>query len=160
MLIHYRLLISKEKKEKVMQRKFRFYSDPGHGWLKVPLDSLAYLGIIGDISSFSYMRGGFAYLEEDSDLEKFSRAYIKHFGKDFQITDMQQSNRESNIRRYASYDKGLAAIHVLKNIDKLKPGPFKDQVRRQIKDYHNSNPWQSTLDVLRHQGNLVICRVS
>lgn len=142
-----------------MQRKFRFYSDPGHGWLKVPLDLLAYLGIIGDISSFSYMQCTFAYLEEDCDFEKFSRAYRKQFGTDIQITDMPQSNRESRIRRYASYDKGLAAIHVLKNIDKLKPSSFKDSVRQQIKDYHRAYPRQAMLDVLRFQGRLSIINV-
>jgi len=143
-----------------MQRKFKFYSDPGHGWLKVPLDLLAYLGILGDISSYSYMQGNFAYLEEDCDFEKFSRAYRKQFGRDFQIVDMQQANRDSSIRRYASYDKGLAALHVLRNIDKLKPDSFKGLVKQQIAAYHKARPLETMMDALRASGHLCVVSVN
>ena len=54
---------------------FTVYSDPGHAWVKVPRDLLKTLGIESDISPYSYMRGEFAYLEEDCDFYRFHEAY-------------------------------------------------------------------------------------
>lgn len=55
---------------------FKFYSDPGHGWLEVPTDTLRKLGIAGQISRYSYVSddGRTAYLEEDCDLARFAKA--------------------------------------------------------------------------------------
>lgn len=50
------------------------YSDPGHGWVAVPLPLLNKLGIIDQISTYSYMRGMLAHLEEDCDLSTFMHA--------------------------------------------------------------------------------------
>ena len=47
--------------------KFKFYSDPGHGWIAVTLQVLKDLGIIERISPYSFIRGKTAYLEEDCD---------------------------------------------------------------------------------------------
>ena len=51
-----------------------YYQDPGHGWVKIGLDKLAALGIAEDISHYSYMRNGYAYLEEDCDLSLLYKA--------------------------------------------------------------------------------------
>jgi len=51
-----------------------FISDPGHGWLRVPLADIAALGIEGDISPYSFIDGRFAYLEEDCDYAVFVEA--------------------------------------------------------------------------------------
>lgn len=51
-----------------------FISDPGHGWLRVPLTDIAALGIEGDISEYSFIDGSFAYLEEDCDYDVFATA--------------------------------------------------------------------------------------
>ena len=48
-----------------------FISDPGHGWLRVPLADIAALGIETDISEYSFIDGRFAYLEEDCDYGRF-----------------------------------------------------------------------------------------
>ena len=55
---------------------YRFISDPGHGWLEVPLSELVELGIAQEISSFSYQSkdGNLVYLEEDCDLGRFADA--------------------------------------------------------------------------------------
>ena len=45
-----------------------FITDPGHGWLQVPLAELDELGIRSEITPYSYKNGRFAYLEEDCDL--------------------------------------------------------------------------------------------
>jgi hypothetical protein len=82
-------------------KTFTFYTDPGHGWLKVPFKTLVTLGIENDISSYSYMFGQFAYLEEDCDFSKFRDA-MGHAGNNFRIVD-KQTNNESKIRSYRCY---------------------------------------------------------
>lgn len=56
--------------------QFDFYSDPGHGWMAVPRALLAELGIVNQITRFSYYRRDLdlVYLEEDCDLSTFLRA--------------------------------------------------------------------------------------
>ena len=51
-----------------------FFSDPGHGWLRVQKPLLDMLGIKGKISLYSYMDDLWAYLEEDCDLSTFISA--------------------------------------------------------------------------------------
>jgi hypothetical protein len=54
--------------------RLTFMSDPGHGWLKVPLVEIAALEIEGQISPYSFIKGRFAYLEEDSDCSRYLAA--------------------------------------------------------------------------------------
>ena len=56
--------------------KLVYYSDPGHGWVRVPRRLILELGIENEISSFSYMNSKFIYLEEDSDASIFAEALI------------------------------------------------------------------------------------
>jgi len=81
---------------------FDFYADPGHGWAKVPMDTLRALNIAGLITQYSYRKGDFAYLEEDCDLETFVRAYQNMHGisPKFHATT---SDRSSRIRSYPLY---------------------------------------------------------
>lgn len=44
-----------------------FITDPGHGWLRVPLVDIAALGVEAALSNYSFIDGRFAYLEEDGD---------------------------------------------------------------------------------------------
>ena len=53
---------------------YKFFNDPGHGWLEVPIAELKALGIVGQISPYSYRNGNLAYLEEDCDLGRFAAA--------------------------------------------------------------------------------------
>ena len=57
-----------------MQTSYVFHSDPGHGWLQVPLAELDALGIAEQISRYSYRKGDSAFLEEDCDLSVFMQA--------------------------------------------------------------------------------------
>lgn len=44
------------------------FEDPGHAWLRVPQAVLQNIGVApGDISTYSYRKGKYAYLEEDCD---------------------------------------------------------------------------------------------
>lgn len=72
-----------------------FVSDPGHGWLRVPLADIAALRIENDISPCSFIDSRFAYLEEDCDCAVFTQAceaqqiplptiqeqYVEHFNR-------------------------------------------------------------------------------
>jgi hypothetical protein len=88
-----------------MTNKFEFYSDPAHGWLKVPKELLFILGIGGSISQFSYDRNGYVYLEEDCDLTRFMGAFKDSFGYLPIINDRRPSKKSSSIRSYERYDK-------------------------------------------------------
>ena len=68
-----------------------YFSDPGHGWLRVPLDHLA--GI--DFSKHSYTDGTYAYLEEDSD----ASVWLQAAGKYITITENGQDSGPSFIRQ-------------------------------------------------------------
>lgn len=80
---------------------FHFYSDPGHGWLKVPRKLLHDLNIANHITPYSYQRGDYVYLEEDSDLSRFMRAW-NATEKPAQIIH-HTGNRTSCIRKYERY---------------------------------------------------------
>jgi hypothetical protein len=72
------------------------YSDSGHGWAKVERKLVDQLQL--SISSYSYQRGAYVYLEEDCDLSKFCVAYDKP------ITFKElHTNKTSKIRGYESY---------------------------------------------------------
>lgn len=78
-----------------------YHSDPGHGWLAVKLDDLKMLGIETDISSFSYVKGKTAYLEEDCDMPKFIKAAEL---KNITVEVKQGAVRDrSPIRSFRSY---------------------------------------------------------
>jgi hypothetical protein len=80
---------------------FNFYSDPGHGWLKVPKKLLKKLNIEKDISLYSYMRKDFAYLEEDRDCNIFIDK-LKETKIPFKIKTFN-TNKNSKIRGYNYY---------------------------------------------------------
>ena len=86
-----------------MRSTFDFISDPGHGWVKVPLSMLRELGIDEQISPFSYMRGANAYLEEDCDAGLFMRAYKQKFGVTPKFRERVCRTRQSKIRSYYAY---------------------------------------------------------
>jgi hypothetical protein len=81
--------------------KLNYFTDPGHGWVSVKLDKLQALGIADQVSAYSYMRGGRAYLEEDCDLSLLYRA-CDAIGQTIELTTRHTNNR-SPIRSYASY---------------------------------------------------------
>jgi hypothetical protein len=55
-------------------RKYRFFEDPGHGWLEVPRADVVASGV--NISRYSYYDPATdrAYLEEDCDAQAFMKA--------------------------------------------------------------------------------------
>jgi hypothetical protein len=101
-----------------MQKKYHFYSDPAHGWLKVPIKELVKLGIAKDISNYSYQKGNYAYLEEDADATKFLNAMKQH-GRDLVSEGVIEhtTDNDSPIRNYAPF---VSASYWFAGIKKLK----------------------------------------
>lgn len=76
---------------------FQFYSDPGHGWLRVDLQSVFSVGLSrSSFSRFSYQQGLWLYLEEDLDASLFVKAY------------MDKNNRPPTVKEH--YTKGRSVI--------------------------------------------------
>jgi hypothetical protein len=90
---------------------YDFHSDPGHGWLKVDGREIVRLGIQDEISEFSYMRNGYAYLEKDCDCGVFAKA-LDRLGVEFK-TRNHYSEKNSGIRSYDSYD----AVRFVKDVE-------------------------------------------
>ena len=90
--------------------KLDFYEDPGHGWLAVPLELLDRLGLVDQVSRYSYLRGRYAHLEEDCDYSLFAQA-MRERNVPFTIREHHTDNR-SRIRGYASYHPEHAKINL------------------------------------------------
>lgn len=80
--------------------KLKFYSDAGHGWVAVKLALLVDLGILGQVSAYSYYRGLSAYLEEDCDMSLLVNA-LKNAGIEYEIVGKSDC-KWSPIRNYDS----------------------------------------------------------
>lgn len=94
-------------------KTFNMISDPSHGWLKVPVAELERLGIQDNISTYSYVRGDMAYLEEDCDMTTFLNAR-KERGEETKIKE-SHGNKQSRIRGYKMYggDKMVTRINLM-----------------------------------------------
>lgn len=81
-------------------KKYRFYTDAGHGWLAVKRNELKELGLLSKISSYSYEKGNTVYLEEDCDASLFIAAK-KAKGEEVAFVESHVSR--SPIRSYNSF---------------------------------------------------------
>jgi len=54
--------------------QYLYHQDPGHGWLQVRREELERLGLLSRITSCSYQRGEWVFLEEDLDMGLFLEA--------------------------------------------------------------------------------------
>lgn len=95
-------------------KKFKFYSDPGHAWVAVKRADLDEMGLLPEISNYSYQKGKTVYLEEDSDAVKFVGQFFKMFGKRPNLVDGSHTNNRSPIRNYnrfiMTYDEHVLAL--------------------------------------------------
>ena len=91
--------------------KFNHYSDPGHSWVRVPFLFIIYLMLKNRISSYSYVKGKWIYLETDCDYSVFLEAFRDHWGrkKDPILVDKYTDNI-SRIRYYDSYSSDLVTV--------------------------------------------------
>lgn len=89
------------------------YTDPGHGWAAVKISELQALGIDQKISTYSYMRGKTAYLEEDCDLSVYLAA-LKGAGQEFRFIEKHTDKRHP-IRSYAGYRPPVDPVQFLRD---------------------------------------------
>ena len=82
-------------------KTFNYYCDPSHGWVKAPVSLLKDLQIEKEITSFSYYRGGFAYLEEDMDASLLHKK-LEEKGVEVKYKEFH-TNKSSKIRNYNCY---------------------------------------------------------
>jgi hypothetical protein len=109
-----------------MQKSFDVYSDPGHGWAKVPFSVLRDLGIIDKITHYSYQRNGFAFLEEDCDLSTLVIA-LRDRGITPKFREHVAREKYSRIRGYCHYSPEEAKARLefenkLNNLLTSRPG--------------------------------------
>ncbi len=78
------------------------HTDPGHGWYAVKRALLAQLGIIGQITPYSYVSraGTTVYLEEDCDATTFFNA-AKAAG--WTVTVVESYKERSPVRSYRNF---------------------------------------------------------
>ncbi len=88
-----------------------FTSDPGHGWLRVPVSELKEMGIADKISPYSYIseNGRFAYLEAHRDFMMFMNIRVNSDDVDVQRLWINENIKfktveRTNIRQLPSYN--------------------------------------------------------
>ena len=79
----------------------KIFADPGHAWARVAKSKLVTLGIADKISTYSYMNGSNAFLEEDCDLSVLISA-LRVRGYEIKFNE-SHTNRQSKIRGYFTY---------------------------------------------------------
>ena len=79
----------------------KVFADPGHAWARFPKSKLVSLGIADKISTYSYMNGSNALLEEDCDLSVLLVA-LRDRGYEIKFNE-SHTNRQSKIRNYNTY---------------------------------------------------------
>jgi hypothetical protein len=92
--------------------------DAGHEWLAVKKQELEDLGIANDISTYSYQKGGTAYLEGDCDAARFIDAYKATHGVEPKTKQGKHWDRQP-CRSFDMY------------VPTFKPGPILDDIMAQ-----------------------------
>jgi hypothetical protein len=83
---------------------FAFYTDTGGGWLKVPITTLARVGVVDKITTDSYMDKNYAYLDEKEDKTTFLTAFGKLYGKEaYSVEHYLHTEGWSSIRSKQTY---------------------------------------------------------
>lgn len=78
-----------------------YHTDPGHGWIEVPVVDLQELGLkLADFTRYSYMKHDRVYLEEDCDAAVFVNAYAERYGVRPKFRELH-TGVDSMIRSYA-----------------------------------------------------------
>ena len=85
------------------EKKFTItvYSDPSHSWGKVRREVLKNLQLDRHISSYSFQRGEYVYLEEDNDLSMLCQALYDNNTR--VVFNEKSTNKPSRVRTYDRY---------------------------------------------------------
>jgi hypothetical protein len=82
--------------------KIIYHNDGGHGWYAVKRKKLETMGILNNVSGFSYQRGKTVYLEEDCDASLFFNALSEDEKQQIKVIDSYK--HYSPIRNYARFE--------------------------------------------------------
>ena len=106
------------------REKYHAIDDPGHGWIAVPCTELNELGIIDQITGYSYLssKRTIAYLEEDCDVTTWSKAWEKHGVSWAALKSLIKSTYYPNApcRNFQSYTPELAKSGIKNRNRRLK----------------------------------------
>jgi hypothetical protein len=80
---------------------YKYFQDPSHGWVEVPVAELCRLDVADKISPYSYRNGHLAYLEEDCDFSVWMEAKI-NAGEEYNIVE-HHTNNDSIVRSFKGY---------------------------------------------------------
>ena len=93
-------------------KTYTFFSDPGHGWLRVPITELVKYDVADKITAYSYVSPSkkWVYLEEDLDASTFLVALAE--AHNVEVRELKSFIKEKNcphnpsrIRTYDNYRK-------------------------------------------------------
>lgn len=84
-------------------KTLNYFTDPDHGWVRVRRDDLIFQTIANEVTSCSYQRGNYVYLEEDCDLGLYYKE-LKARGYEIKWKS-SHTDKRSKIRSYAPYVK-------------------------------------------------------
>ena len=82
-----------------------YYSDPAHGWYRVLREVLVHFDVADKVSTCSYERGEYVYLEEDCDGPILIRA-AEAEGVGVYVKEHKPTQRDSHIRKMDRYIGG------------------------------------------------------
>jgi len=94
------------------EHSFKFYSDPAHGWLEMPLEVINELEMeMFQISEFSYYdkKTDFVYVEQDCDLINVKTKYERKFNQKLLVPErvvhieLDENNFIRKLDPYATY---------------------------------------------------------
>ena len=94
-----------------MAKTYIWAHDAGHEWLAVKISELQELNIADKISTYSYMKGGTAYLEGDCDAAEFLSAYRAKHGVEAKTKQGKYWDVQP-LRRFARYTAPKATLQV------------------------------------------------
>jgi hypothetical protein len=87
--------------------RFKFITDPGHGWLRVPHKVIRDMGLTAkSFSRYSYVDNDYMYLEEDCDAGVFLQAYQNITGSeaDYVVEEVNYTNIRQKLRNAGGKD--------------------------------------------------------
>lgn len=99
-----------------MIKSFQIISDAAHGWVKVPIAELKRLAIQDQISEYSYVKGDFAFLEEDADAGVFIEAR-KAEGNPVKLKEITRDS----CRKIRNYDAYPQVTIIAETVVEVKP---------------------------------------
>jgi hypothetical protein len=103
-------------------KKLTYYTDAGHGWIKVSRADLDALDIAHKITTYSYERGPWVYLEEDCDASTYMEAakaagwtlnLIEHYAERSTIRNFPHYTRRVTPETLIAAAERLGKLHLI-----------------------------------------------